>query len=65
MATTYRIVHQPDATPDTPYNVRVVTDGRYCGRGRFCKTLAEAVEWAGRDASPDHAAVELAEGKRA
>lgn len=21
MATTYRIVHQPDATPETPYNV--------------------------------------------
>ena len=50
MATTYRIVHQPDATPDTPYNVQAISNGAYQGVGRFCATLEEAAGWAADDA---------------
>lgn len=40
-----QIVHQPDATPEFPYNVQIYTNGKYCGFGRFCKTEAEAKRW--------------------
>jgi len=36
------IIHQKRATPDYPYNVHIITNGYYCGVGRFCKTLEEA-----------------------
>lgn len=39
------IINQPDATPDFPFNVQIITSGYYCGNGRFCKTRAEAKEW--------------------
>lgn len=36
------IVYQPNATPELPYNVKIITNGQYCGFGRFCRTEAEA-----------------------
>lgn len=40
-----KIIYQPEATPEYPYNVHIITNGYYAGVGRFCRTVDEAGEW--------------------
>lgn len=49
------IIYQPEATPEYPYNVQVYVSINknngfmYCGLGRFCKTLDDAIEYATKE----------------
>lgn len=46
-----RIIHQPEATPEYPFNVQLWYSSNggktftYAGDGRFCKTIQEAEEY--------------------
>lgn len=46
------ITYQPESTPDYPYNVQIWQNlfetkiWFYAGKGRFCKTLEEAMKYA-------------------
>lgn len=44
-----QIVYQPDATPDLPYNAKVLNwhkgEWFYVGYGRYCKTWKDAFDY--------------------
>ena len=43
MRISYRITKTENS--EYPYNVQVLADGTYCGNGRFCRSLDEAMEY--------------------